>query len=422
MPTSQELLEALETRLILGEISEARYDELKAKLLAKLEGDGGSAASGGTTVSDSVIKGDVSSTTGAASVGSVVFNVPGAGASEQQGTEVVGCPLCGRRNDFKQTFRCMKCQRDHLCLEHFVESERICEDCAGVEPGQRAGARAVRDQQEDEELRVDLDFQECLRAILLGKGAVEYLRSAYGSGLDSWKRGAELGWPRAQWLYARCLQEGIGVVKDATEAAHLYRKAAEQGHAEAQAFLGYLYASGEGVPEDLEEAVAWIRKAAEQGSAVGQFWIGMHYFKGLGVPEDKAQAVAWFRKAAEQGDADAQRSLGCCYSNGEGVPKDKAEAVAWYLKAAEQGDAIAQSNLGACYCDGVGVSEDQEEAVAWFRKAAEQGRAYAQLVLGVCYHQGNGVGKDDAEAVKWFSKAAAQGNEQAKKNLRILRP
>ena len=345
MATPEELLEKLEERLILGEISEARYDELKAKLLAKLEGGGGSSASGEMNVSDSVIKGDVSSTTGAASVGNVVFNVPGAGASEQRGTEVVGCPLCGRRNDFKQTFRCMKCQRDHLCLEHFVESERICEDCAGVEPGQRAGARAVRDQQEDEELRVDLDFQECLRAILLGKGAVEYLRSAYGSGLDSWKRGAELGWPRAQWLYARCLQEGIGVVKDATEAAHLYRKAAEQGHAEAQAFLGYLYASGEGVPEDLEEAVAWIRKAAEQGSAVGQFWIGMHYFKGLGVPEDKAQAVAWFRKAAGQGHVDAQVILGYCYSSGDGVDRDVDKAIEWNAKAAEQGNEDAAEAL-----------------------------------------------------------------------------
>jgi hypothetical protein len=32
MPTPEELLEALETRLILGEISEARYDEFRAKL------------------------------------------------------------------------------------------------------------------------------------------------------------------------------------------------------------------------------------------------------------------------------------------------------------------------------------------------------------------------------------------------------
>ena len=144
MPTPEELLEALETRLVLGEISEVRYDELKAKFLAQLEGGGGSSASGRMNVSDSVIKGDVSSTTGAASVGSVVFNVPGSEARGQSGPSLVVCPACGRRNPLKDTFKCVKCGTDHLCLKHLVDSAMACEECVAKDESLRAEAERKR--------------------------------------------------------------------------------------------------------------------------------------------------------------------------------------------------------------------------------------------------------------------------------------
>ena len=375
MPTPEELLEALETRLILGEISEARYDELKAKLLAKQEGGGGSAASGLTNVSDSVIKGDVSSTTGAASVGNVVFNVPGPNVPPQRGAEVVECPLCGRRNEFKETFRCLKCGRDHLCLEHLAVSERMCEDCAGTGPESKAILGSTSDEQEEElRARIDFDLQECTRAVAGGKGAAEYLRSAQRSGLDSWKRGAELGWPRAQWLYAKCLEVGTDPVRDATEAARWYLKAAENGYAAAQYSLGLLYASGKGVSKDEAEAARWYRKAADQEFPAAQHALGLSYASGTGVSKDEAEAVRWYRKAAERGYASSQNNLGLSYANGSGVPEDETEAVDWYRRAAEQGLAIAQRNLALCYQYGHGVPKDAAEATKWFGKAAAQGK------------------------------------------------
>ena len=377
MPTPEELLEALETRLILGEISETRYDELKAKLLAKLDGGGGTAASGETNVSDSVIKGDVSSTTGAASVGNVVFNVAGPDVPPQRGAEVVECPLCGRRNEFKETFRCLKCGRDHLCLEHLAVSERMCEDCAGIGPdSETALGRASGDGEEEQELRarIDFDSQECSRAVVGGKGAAEYLRSAQRSGLDSWKRGAELGWPRAQWLYAKCLEVGTDPVRDATEAARWYLKAAENGYVAAQYSLGRLYASGKGVSKDEAEAARWFRKAAEQGFSAAQHALGLSYASGTGVSKDEAEAVRWYRKAAERGYASSQNNLGLSYANGSGVPEDETVAVDWYRRAAEKGLAIAQRNLALCYQHGHGVPKDAAEATKWFRKAAAQGK------------------------------------------------
>jgi predicted aspartyl protease len=89
----------------------------------------------------------------------------------------------------------------------------------------------------------------------------------------------------------------------------LYRKAADQGYARAQYILGYKYAKGEGVPKDAVQAVQWIRKAADQGYAEAQYGMGVMYFKGEGVPKDAAQAVQWYRKAADQGHAEARRQL-----------------------------------------------------------------------------------------------------------------
>ena len=42
----------------------------------------------------------------------------------------VVCPLCGRKNEPKDTFRCCGCGRDNLCLRHQDEATYLCEECA----------------------------------------------------------------------------------------------------------------------------------------------------------------------------------------------------------------------------------------------------------------------------------------------------
>ena len=154
MPTPEELLEKLEERLILGEISEEIYKQLKAKLLAKVQPGGGKA--GGMSVSDSVVKGDLTNTSGAASVGNIIVNLPPAmqpvpfpppGGYPQTGG-LLACPLCGRRNEMKDTFRCRRCDRDNLCLEHFVKEARMCDDCAAKDAASLAETRRRQDEAE----------------------------------------------------------------------------------------------------------------------------------------------------------------------------------------------------------------------------------------------------------------------------------
>ena len=58
---------------------------------------------------------------------------------------------------------------------------------------------------------------------------------------------------------------GMGMERNAAEAAKWYAVAAEQGHAQAQFFLGLLYANGDGIPADAEQARVWFSRAAAQG-------------------------------------------------------------------------------------------------------------------------------------------------------------
>jgi len=204
--------------------------------------------------------------------------------------------------------------------------------------------------------------------------------------IGAWQAAAQQGDAIAQWLLARCLQEGTGTQKDAPA------------------------------------AVSWLRRAAESGLAAAQSDLGDCYSEGEGVEADSTEAFRLYTKAAEQGFAEAQNSLGVCYDDGNGVEQDYPQAISWYRKAAEQGWAWAQFNLGYCSEYGRGVKKNWGEAAKWYRKAADQDEVDAQFALGYCYEQGRGVEQDRAQAEQWYRKAADQGHKKAKKALdRLLK-
>ena len=80
------------------------------------------------------------------------------------------------------------------------------------------------------------------------------------------------------------------------------RPLAEQGHAQAQYKLGRMYRAGVGVPRDAVEAANWTRRAAQQGDALAQYDLGIMYATGQGLAQDYVQAHLWFDLAARQQD------------------------------------------------------------------------------------------------------------------------
>ena len=59
---------------------------------------------------------------------------------------LVICPVCGKKNDPKETFRCRECGRDNLCLRHQDEKTFLCADCIAArraEANRKAEAKRI---------------------------------------------------------------------------------------------------------------------------------------------------------------------------------------------------------------------------------------------------------------------------------------
>ncbi|MBP5586141.1 MAG: SEL1-like repeat protein [Lentisphaeria bacterium] len=161
-----------------------------------------------------------------------------------------------------------------------------------------------------------------------------------------------------------------------------FKKAADLGHMKAQFIIGLYYESGDDVKKDDGEAFEWFKKAADQGDAGAQYKVGLYYKNGIGVKKDGETAVEWFHKAAAHDQAGeeylaiAGRALfeiGKCYYLGYGVKKDYALALEFFIRATHGfgsagglgPDETPMDMLALFYENGIGVKKDPERAKNW---------------------------------------------------------
>lgn len=193
---------------------------------------------------------------------------------------------------------------------------------------------------------------------------------------------------------------------------------ANAGNQPAQRNLATIYDQGLGVNKDAAQAAIWYRKAADAGNRDATFQLAMMYENGRGVQQDQKQALDWFRKAALLGDADSQVKVGRAYMDGKIVNKDEGEASAWFQRAADQGNFYALNRLGAMYIDGKGVHKDEARGVKLFETAAAKGDAQGQFNLAAMYAKGRGIQKSDSAANDLYIKSAKQGYADAIKEAK----
>ena len=86
------------------------------------------------------------------------------------------------------------------------------------------------------------------------------------------------------------------------------RRRAERDHADAQFTLGLMYVNGLGVLKDDTEAVRWFQLAADQGHAFAQSLLGGMYIEGRGVLKDPVFAYRWFNISGANGNEIARES------------------------------------------------------------------------------------------------------------------
>jgi uncharacterized protein len=234
----------------------------------------------------------------------------------------------------------------------------------------------------------------------------------------------------AQYNVALLLSRGLGVEKDAPQAAQWYERAAKSGDEDAMVNLGLMYAAGEGVKRDPARAAQLYRAAAEAGNGMAQNNLGAAYLKGEGVERNDIEALRWLNKAAEQDVSPAQNTLGALYCGGDKRPNpikiddelcnkwiksavalgnEDAKATLFFLtkKSAEKGEPQAMHNLGGYYLQGFGTQADARQGVEWLTRAAEAGLKPSQNLLSQLYARGGfGVAADPKKAAYWKTKYA----------------
>jgi len=126
-------------------------------------------------------------------------------------------------------------------------------------------------------------------------------------------------------------------IGDYATAMKEFQSLAELGDADAQNKLGIMYEYGLGVVKDATNAAKWYLLAAEHGNASTQYKLGLMYNEGTGVLQDYAKALKWYQLSADQGNKTAQALLGLMYEEGNGVLKDNVTAHMWYNIASANG-------------------------------------------------------------------------------------
>lgn len=211
----------------------------------------------------------------------------------------------------------------------------------------------------------------------------------------------------AMTLIGELYSQGLGVGRNAAEAARWFRLASDRGDRQATFALGVAYLEGNGVIKDPATAKSLFETAAAQGHAGALYNLGIMAIDGDNP--DFAKAADYFRRSAEGGDMDGVFSLAEFYQNGTGVEKDLKKAADLLREAADQQNIAAEVEYAIALFNGVGVDRDEAAAAKYFLRAAAQNNPIAENRVARMLAAGRGVQKDMIEAMKWHILARAAG-------------
>ncbi len=284
---------------------------------------------------------------------------------------------------------------------------------------------------------------------------------------------AKMGEAEAQYEYARCLEEGIGVKKSIDNALVWYKCAARQGLSKAQYKLACLILDNCTVNNPSDIAYFWLRVSAEFGNPDAQYKLSHCYDKGEGTTPSPKHAIYWLAQSAESGSVTAALEIAEIFTEGKVIDANYAVARWFLLKydgvskqahamlsrldqgiaespeniiklrrseeryelgqralkekeytiayklfylSADEGYMPAQDRLAYCYINGYGVAADVEEGRRLLEAAHAKGCSFATLYLGDCYRDGI-FERDYARAMEYYRRAAESGNAQAQYTL-----
>ena len=162
--------------------------------------------------------------------------------------------------------------------------------------------------------------------------------------LDYLNSGVEAGATYGLTLMGNIYQEGgFGIAPDIAKAAQLYKRGADEGFPDAQWLLGELYLNSDVVGIAPSKAAALFSKAALQEHPEALYSLATLYKTGTGVEKNPEGAKDLFTLAAIAGNSAAALRLAEMLDAEGDLPADADEAAFYYVIAAELGSAKASA-------------------------------------------------------------------------------
>lgn len=206
-----------------------------------------------------------------------------------------------------------------------------------------------------------------------------------------------------------CAREGIGRVRNAEEAFHIFKNAAEAGDSLAMFYLATCYDLGTGTTKNLPEAHTWAQKSADKGNPKGIAFLGFLYTKQDNPKASLAEGFRLASEAAKTRDGYAEAILGSLYSDGIGTAKDPGQAFKLFQSSADKGTRLGWLFLGDAHHFGTGTAINEQKAASSWMKAADQKHPVAFLRLAGAYVEGEGVNQSYDKA-KMYAEYALESD------------
>ena len=198
------------------------------------------------------------------------------------------------------------------------------------------------------------------------------------------KKAADMGYGLAQYQYATCARDGVGMDKDPQASQEYAAKSADNKYDPKK---GDAKKENQPVGDankktvEASESFKQFLEQAEKGNPEAQYTVAVAYAQGVGVAVDTNESYKWLCKAAKQYQPNALTLLGVMYFTGKADKQDSKKGFQLIHEAAEQGSTTAASLLGAMYSNGLGVSKDPAQGALWTKKSDRQGQNEASAYL-----------------------------------------
>lgn len=186
----------------------------------------------------------------------------------------------------------------------------------------------------------------------------------------------------AQYMLAKCYENGYGIQKSYPRAFHWYEMAANN-------VVNDLINNPDPIGDTANKALEKVIENQNIDETLDEILFG----------KITRELINCITESAYSGDVEAQIYLMNLYNLGGGyIEEDIKKCAYWTEKAAKNGNTEAMENLGNMYYYGKGVKQDYKSALYWLEKAASQGAEYSCYLLGKYYKSQ----KQYEESARWY--------------------